>query len=100
MAVVSSCRDVGLSPATSATLTFSCHHLVGHSERTASDKLEEGGRRQVLMALRVGPMTNNGIYNRKQDGDVKQILKDTEWIAPATRVHEAGITSNRISVPR
>src|SRR6185369_6353643 len=23
-------RDVGLSPATSATLAFSCHHLVGH----------------------------------------------------------------------
>ena len=42
MAVVSSCRDVGLSPATSVTPTFSAH-LVGHFKRTASDKLEEGG---------------------------------------------------------
>ncbi len=35
--------DVGLSPATSATLALSCHHLVGHSRRTAGDKPEEGG---------------------------------------------------------
>src|SRR3569623_1580240 len=35
--------DVGLSPATSATLAFSCHHLVGHSRGTAGDKPEEGG---------------------------------------------------------
>ena len=69
--------DVGLSPATSATLTFSCHHLVGHSERTASDKLEEGGDDvKSSWPLRVGLHTcYNGIYNRKQDGDVKQILK-------------------------
>ena len=32
-----------VSPATSATLIFSCHHLVGHSEETAGDKPEEGG---------------------------------------------------------
>src|SRR5579862_5941457 len=43
MAVVSSCRDVGLSPATSATLALSCHHSVGHSRGTAGDKPEEGG---------------------------------------------------------
>src|ERR1700752_3400583 len=35
--------DVGLSPATSATLVLSCHHSVGHSEETAGDKPEEGG---------------------------------------------------------
>src|SRR5947199_5349290 len=35
--------DVGLSPATSATLAFSCHHSVGHSRGTAGDKPEEGG---------------------------------------------------------
>src|SRR5437588_5060562 len=32
-----------LSPATSATLALSCHHLVGHSKGTAGDKPEEGG---------------------------------------------------------
>src|ERR1700710_2406898 len=42
MAVVSSCRDVGLSPATSATHAISCHHLVGHSNGTAGGKPEEG----------------------------------------------------------
>src|ERR1043165_5676273 len=36
-------RDVGLSPATSATLVLSCHHLVGNSKETAGDKPEEGG---------------------------------------------------------
>ncbi len=35
--------DVGLSPATSATLAFSYHHLVGDSKGTAGDKPEEGG---------------------------------------------------------
>ena len=36
-------RDVGLSPATSATPALSCHHSVGHSRGTAGDKPEEGG---------------------------------------------------------
>ncbi len=36
-------RDVGLSPATSATLATSCQHSVGHSSGTAGDKPEEGG---------------------------------------------------------
>jgi len=35
--------DVGLSPATSATLAISCHHLVGNSNGTAGAKPEEGG---------------------------------------------------------
>ena len=35
--------DVGLSPATSATLAISCQHLVGYSDGTAGDKPEEGG---------------------------------------------------------
>ena len=35
--------DVGLSPATSATLDLSCQHSVGHSKVTAGDKPEEGG---------------------------------------------------------
>ncbi|KAG9438519.1 hypothetical protein H6P81_021534 [Aristolochia fimbriata] len=33
---------VGLSPATSATLVFSCHHWVWNPEQTAGDKPEEG----------------------------------------------------------
>ena len=45
--VVHGCRqlvswDVGLSPATSATLVFICHHLVGYFKETAGDKPEEG----------------------------------------------------------
>ena len=36
-------RDVGLSPATSATLVLSCHHSVGDSKETADVKAEEGG---------------------------------------------------------
>ena len=35
--------DVGLSPATGATLDLSCQHSVGHSKVTAGDKPEEGG---------------------------------------------------------
>ena len=35
--------DVGLSPATSATLVINCHHSVGHFNETAGDKPEEGG---------------------------------------------------------
>ena len=33
---------VGLSPATSATLVFSCHRWVWNPEQTAGDKPEEG----------------------------------------------------------
>ena len=67
--------DVGLSPATSATLTFSCYHLVGHSKRTASDKLEEGGDDvKSSWPLRVGLHTcYNGTYNGKQRGDSKRL---------------------------
>ncbi len=36
-------RDVGLSPATSATPFFSYHHLVGDSKDTAPVNGEEGG---------------------------------------------------------
>ena len=79
MAVVSSCREMLGEVPQRRNLTFSCHHLAGHSERTASDKLEEGGDDvKSSWPLRVGLHTcYNGIYNRKQDGDVKQILKNT-----------------------
>ena len=78
---------------------LSCHHLVGHSERTASDKLEEGGDDvnphgpYVLGYTRATMVSTTG----KQDGDVKQILKRylSSGLHSATRVHEAGITSNR-----
>ena len=43
MAVVSSCREMLVKSATSATLVVSCHHSVGHSGETAGDKPEEGG---------------------------------------------------------
>ena len=50
---------------------------VGHSRETAGDKPEEGGDDvKSSWPLRVGLHTcYNGIYNRKQDGDVQQILK-------------------------
>ena len=49
----------------------------GNSKDTARDKREEGGDDvKSSWPLRVGLHTcYNGIYNRKQGGDVKQILK-------------------------
>ena len=49
----------------------------GDSRGTVGDKPEEGGDDvKSSWPLRVGLHTcYNGIYNRKQDGDVKQILK-------------------------
>ncbi len=43
MAVVSSCREMLLSPVTSATLVLSYQHLGWALYETAGDKPEEGG---------------------------------------------------------
>ena len=50
----------------------------GHSRETAGDKPEEGGDDvKSSWPLRVGLHTcYNGIYNRKQNGNVKQIPKN------------------------
>ncbi len=78
--VVHGCRqlvswDVGLSPATSATLIVSCHHLVGHSSETAGDKPEEGGD-DVKSSCPLWPGLHtcyNGKYNESLDREVMQI---------------------------
>src|SRR5207253_7301046 len=68
--------DVGLSPATSATLAFSCHHLVGHSKGTAGDKPEEGGDDvKSSWPLRAGLHT---CYN---GGDSEQRPREGELIS-------------------
>ncbi len=70
-------RDVGLSPATSATPIFSCHHLVGHSGETAGDKPEEGGDDvKSSWPLRVGLHTcYNGGDNGSRGCEAKLISK-------------------------
>ena len=80
----------------SATLTFSCYHLVGHSAELPVISWRKVGMTSSPHGPYVLPHCYNGIYNRKQNGDVKQILKRyLSSMHSATRVHEAGITSNR-----
>ncbi len=66
-----------LSPATSATLVLSCHHLVGHSKETAGDKPEEGGDDvKSSWPLRAGLHTcYNGNYSGQQTREGEQISK-------------------------
>src|SRR3954463_13469126 len=72
--------DVGLSPATSATLAFSCHHLVGHSRGTAGDKPEEGGDDvKSSWPLRAGLHT---CYN---GGDRGQLVRE-DMLIPKSRL--------------
>ena len=80
--VVHGCRqlvswDVGLSPATSATLIVSCYHLVEHSSETARVNREEGGDDvKSSCPLCLGLHTcYNGKYKEKQDREVEQNSK-------------------------
>ncbi len=68
-------RDVGLSPATSATLAFSCHHSVGHSRGTAGDKPEEGGD-DVKSSWPLHP----GLHTCYNGGDSGQLLREKRLI--------------------
>ncbi len=70
-------RDVGLSPATSATLVFSCHHLVGHSKETAANNAEEGGDDvKSSWPLRPGLHTcYNGRHKGSQERKLEPIPK-------------------------
>ncbi len=96
--------DVGLSPATSATPSASCHHLVGHSGGTAGVKPEEGGDDvKSSWPLRLGLHTcYNGGYRGLRNGNVKLIPKKPSQfrLGSATRLHEVGIASNRGSARR
>ena len=92
---------VRLSPITSATPIASCHHLVGDSSETAGDKPEEGGDDvKSSWPLCLGLHTcYNGVYKGLRYREVEQIPKKTSQfgLESATRLHEVGIASNRIS---
>ena len=104
--VVHGCRqlvswDVGLSPATSVTLVFSCHHLVGHFKKTAGDKSEEG-EDDVKSACPLHP----GLHTYYNGWDKELLTRKSVLISQtqsqfrlqaATRLHEVGIASNRRS---
>src|SRR3546814_8337212 len=63
-------------PATSATLAFSYHHLVGYSKGTAGDKPEEGGDDvKSSWPLRAGLHT---CYN---GGDSEQLTRESMLIS-------------------
>ncbi len=93
--------DVGLSPATSATPTLSCHHLVGHSKGTAGVKPEEG-EDDVKSSWPLYPGLHtcyNGLYKGWQTRECELIPKSRPQfgLKSATRLHEVGIASNPIS---
>ena len=105
--VVHGCRqlvswDVGLSPATSATLVLSCHFR--ETQKTAGDKPEEG-EDDVKSAcpLRPGRHTcYNGRDKEMQSREGKPTSKTRSQfgLQAATRLHEVGIASNRRSAIR
>ena len=93
--------DVGLSPATSVTLVFSCHHSVGHFKKTAGDKSEEG-EDDVKSACPLHP----GLHTYYNGRDKELLTCESALISQtrsqfglqaATRLHEGGIASNRRS---
>ncbi len=90
--------DVGLSPATSATLVLCCHAERRNSQVTASDKLEEGGD-DVKSSWPLCPGLHtcyNGRYNTSLTREGEPIAKNRSQfgLQAATRLHEAGIASN------
>src|SRR5690606_10693960 len=91
--------DVGLSPATSATLIFSCYHSVEHSKETARVNREEGGDDvKSSCPLCLGLHTcYNGENKETQDREVEQISQNSSQfgLQAETRLHEAGVASNR-----
>ncbi len=93
--------DVGLSPATSATLVLCWHAARRNSQETASDKLEEGGDDvKSSWPLCPGPHTcYNGRYKALPTREGELIAKNRPQFGSqaATRLREAGIASNAIS---
>ncbi len=97
-------RDVGLSPATSATPVLCCYSARRHSQETASDKLEEGGD-DVKSSWPLCPGLHtcyNGRYKASQSRKVELIAESRSQfgLQAATRLHEAGIASNGASERR
>ena len=76
----------------------SCHHLVGHSGKTAADNAEEGGD-DVKSSCPLCPGLHtyyNGCYRGKRNSDVEQNPKKHSQfgLKSEIRLHEAGIASN------
>ncbi len=91
--------NVGLSPATSATLVFSCQYSVRHSKDTASVNGEEGGD-DVKSSWPLYPGLHtcyNGLYKGLPLREEALISKSSSQfgLESATRLHEGGIASNR-----
>ena len=95
---------MGLSPATSANLSFSVQHYVWRSQGTAGVKPEEGGgdvksSRPLCLGLQT---CYNGRYKGQQGLGVEPIHKDRSRIGlkAAARLHEIGDAKNRGSAYR
>src|SRR6266568_4655311 len=89
---------------TIVTLVLCCHHLVWNSQGTASDKLEEGGD-DVKSSWPLCPGLHtcyNGRYKPSQarKGELIGKSRPQFGLESATRLHEAGIASNRGSERR
>ena len=101
-AVVSSCRDAGLSPATSATPIF-CYQRVksGTQERLPQTMRRKAGMTSSHHApYGLGYTRTTMALNRgKRRSDPEQTPKTESQfgLQAATRLHEAGIASNRRS---
>ena len=83
---------------------FSCQHSVGHSKQTADVKSEEGGD-DVKSSWPLYPGLHtcyNGEYKGLQNCEVELIPKNSSkfGLESETRLHEAGIASNRGSERR
>ena len=83
---------------------LSCHHLVGHSKQTAGVKPEEGGDDvKSSWPLYLGLHTcYNGRYRGlpTRKGELISESRSQFGLESATRLHEAGIASNRGSERR
>ncbi len=77
-------RDVGLSPATSATPFFSYHHLVGDSKDTAPVNGEEGGD-DVKSSWPLCPGLHtcyNGLYKglpTREGEPIQKAVRSSDW---------------------
>ena len=100
MVVVSSCREMlGQVPQRAQPLSSVASTEGGHSEETAGDNPEEDGDDVksscpfTIWATHVLQWRNK----EKREGDLKRISKITSQfgLQAATRLHEAGIASNR-----
>jgi hypothetical protein len=83
---------------------FSCHHLVWNPKQTAGDKPEEG-EDDVKSACPLRPGRHT-CYNgqdkglRPREGKLTSKTWSQFGLQAATRLHEAGIASNRRSAIR